>query len=635
MEASHSHSDELLDPEIIRSNLTNITRAGYNPLMSFSSPPLANPLWGNVGAVRSPFSSVGSMRPSLSMANASHDLPPAHDHMMNGHNHADMNCMKDSCSCSHAHTERAKVYEEKMDKNRLEHIMFSGCCDHDPLQSHKERLRRKLRNKQMKQKKQEKSKTSVQSSDCNASQKTLQNLLQDINGKSKHKNGHQKGNKKKKQIAQREAASETANKQMKQKKQEKSKTSVQSSDCNASQKTLQNLLQDINGKSKHKNGHQKGNKKKKHKTQHTQHKEALTAENHQQSQSKPSKKNGKKRNHRRKKTSPALSAKSSNPGTDFKSHDLCESVNESESAYSTKQESVIMNEMKEHIEDSASSKSPLHTFQESADLLGGKHDVDDVKENEIENVSIFQDERDGRDKSVSCKSASAIPPISIDRLNDKHDINGHNEFEHVQTKEDEHEDEDERESVSCKSASAIPPISIDRLNDKHDINGHNEHIQTKEDEHEHEHEDEDEDEHNDVDESLLSVVKRQNEEIHALQENVRMLSEMIVAMQERMNEEKMDKKQIRKEIVCLKQRMNIMENERTDREELRCWLENEVKLEQYYEVLVDNGFEDKLSVSKINEQMLVEMGICKMGHQQKILHFVELLKDNNMIPHQY
>ena len=62
-------------------------------------------------------------------------------------------------------------------------------------------------------------------------------------------------------------------------------------------------------------------------------------------------------------------------------------------------------------------------------------------------------------------------------------------------------------------------------------------------------------------------------------------------------------------------------------EELREWLEDVVKLPQYFDAFVENGFEDLQSMSYITKDELTQMKITKLGHQVKIIG--EIQKLNN------
>ena len=63
----------------------------------------------------------------------------------------------------------------------------------------------------------------------------------------------------------------------------------------------------------------------------------------------------------------------------------------------------------------------------------------------------------------------------------------------------------------------------------------------------------------------------------------------------------------------------VDEKELTDKERVQKWLEERVKLPQYYELFINQGFEDLDSIRDITKEDLNQMGIDKIGHQRKIL----------------
>ena len=59
---------------------------------------------------------------------------------------------------------------------------------------------------------------------------------------------------------------------------------------------------------------------------------------------------------------------------------------------------------------------------------------------------------------------------------------------------------------------------------------------------------------------------------------------------------------------------------------MKNWIKDEVKLSQYCELLMENGFEDMESMKDITMEHLREMGINKMGHRLKLMKSVAKLK---------
>ena len=69
-------------------------------------------------------------------------------------------------------------------------------------------------------------------------------------------------------------------------------------------------------------------------------------------------------------------------------------------------------------------------------------------------------------------------------------------------------------------------------------------------------------------------------------------------------------------------KMNVNDDEKeelNDKEKVQKWLEEQVKLPQYFELFIQQGFDDLDSIKDITKDDLNEMGVDKVGHQRKIL----------------
>eukprot|EP01084_Bolivina_argentea_P158020 275311_1 len=64
------------------------------------------------------------------------------------------------------------------------------------------------------------------------------------------------------------------------------------------------------------------------------------------------------------------------------------------------------------------------------------------------------------------------------------------------------------------------------------------------------------------------------------------------------------------------------------RQEIKVWLENEVNLEEYYDVFIENGFEDIESLQDLDENIMNSIGITKVGHRMKLMKYIKNLKSN-------
>jgi len=86
-----------------------------------------------------------------------------------------------------------------------------------------------------------------------------------------------------------------------------------------------------------------------------------------------------------------------------------------------------------------------------------------------------------------------------------------------------------------------------------------------------------------------------------------------------------------KEIDALKKTVNkLSEKVNPKRQQLRAWMEEKVKLPQYYDVLIENGIEDLSTAKLLTMETLKGIGIEKIGHCMKILHAVALMNEHNL-----
>ena len=111
-------------------------------------------------------------------------------------------------------------------------------------------------------------------------------------------------------------------------------------------------------------------------------------------------------------------------------------------------------------------------------------------------------------------------------------------------------------------------------------------------------------------------------------------------MESRMNEEQKDNQienrmnKMEKEIKSIKQNVKelLANNINPEKVKLKSWLENTVGLPQYYEIFIEAGIEDLLTVSLLKMETIKEIGVDKIGHQIKILHQIDRLYQNDNQP---
>ena len=57
----------------------------------------------------------------------------------------------------------------------------------------------------------------------------------------------------------------------------------------------------------------------------------------------------------------------------------------------------------------------------------------------------------------------------------------------------------------------------------------------------------------------------------------------------------------------------------TEEQKVQKWLKETVKLPEYFQLLVDQGFDELECIKDVTKEDLVSMGIDKVGHQRRIL----------------
>ena len=93
--------------------------------------------------------------------------------------------------------------------------------------------------------------------------------------------------------------------------------------------------------------------------------------------------------------------------------------------------------------------------------------------------------------------------------------------------------------------------------------------------------------------------------------------------------------EMQKEIQSLKSIINqykttAVENKimNEDKQKVKNWLESEVELPQYLDVLIDNGFDNMERIKDLNKPYLTEIGITKLGHQVALLKNIDILNQS-------
>ena len=130
--------------------------------------------------------------------------------------------------------------------------------------------------------------------------------------------------------------------------------------------------------------------------------------------------------------------------------------------------------------------------------------------------------------------------------------------------------------------------------------------------------------------SIATQMEVMNKAIQQLQKNVN-------DIELRMNEEQKDDQignrvdEMEKEMKIMKQNVSklLLTNMDPEKQKLKSWLEDTIKLPQYFDIFVEAGFEDLNTVSLLDKNALKELGVDKLAHQMKILNGLKQLQPKN------
>ena len=82
-------------------------------------------------------------------------------------------------------------------------------------------------------------------------------------------------------------------------------------------------------------------------------------------------------------------------------------------------------------------------------------------------------------------------------------------------------------------------------------------------------------------------------------------------------------------------------NEISEKDKIKLWLENTVKLPEYFDKFIEDGVDEFDTILLLDHNTLKDIGINKVGHRLKILNQINILKqknnnnNNNEIAEQY
>eukprot|EP01083_Nonionella_stella_P058969 154356_1 len=112
-------------------------------------------------------------------------------------------------------------------------------------------------------------------------------------------------------------------------------------------------------------------------------------------------------------------------------------------------------------------------------------------------------------------------------------------------------------------------------------------------------------------------------QIKLLTINNQKLEQMIVALNNK--EDKRNRDMIDMQSKVSKLLGDELKEEMKDTEKVRLWLKDEVKLPQYFDLLINDGYDDLEMIADITVDELVKMGVDKSGHRKKIIKYAQKL----------
>eukprot|EP01084_Bolivina_argentea_P021003 39007_1 len=90
---------------------------------------------------------------------------------------------------------------------------------------------------------------------------------------------------------------------------------------------------------------------------------------------------------------------------------------------------------------------------------------------------------------------------------------------------------------------------------------------------------------------------------------------------------------LKQEMQKMKIIMSNMQNQNkphtSEAEKLRAWLKDTVKLEQYFDMFIENGFDNLEAIKMVTMDVLNMIGIDKIGHKMTLIRHVAKLNSNN------
>eukprot|EP01083_Nonionella_stella_P218093 782402_1 len=127
----------------------------------------------------------------------------------------------------------------------------------------------------------------------------------------------------------------------------------------------------------------------------------------------------------------------------------------------------------------------------------------------------------------------------------------------------------------------------------------------------------------DTTDNLNERVSQNVERMNEMSAQIKKLEQMIVALNNK--EDKRNRDMIDMQSKVSKLLGDELKEEMKDTEKVRLWLKDEVKLPQYFDLLINDGYDDLEMIADITVDELVKMGVDKSGHRKKIIKYAQKL----------
>lgn len=112
-----------------------------------------------------------------------------------------------------------------------------------------------------------------------------------------------------------------------------------------------------------------------------------------------------------------------------------------------------------------------------------------------------------------------------------------------------------------------------------------------------------------------------NADLGSMREEIQAVANRVMALTQRVEAKEKEMVRMKEEMGRFQARPFGIGNE--EGEAIRLWLRDQVKLPQYFHVLVENGFDDMESIHDLEDAVLKEIGVEKVGHRRKLIKYKE------------